>query len=142
MAASPTPEGPAGGDLAGCPIGDLMKTEVISVRESVKVREAIALVVEHKIAGLPVVDEENHLIGVVSEKELLISAASGQMDGPLQFCRTPDAVTRDTIIKDVLVQMLKRNRKWLPVLSEEWEVLGVIARRDLLAWFGEEPGAE
>ena len=50
---------------------DVMTREVLTVDADKGVREAAALLSERGISGVPVVDEDKHVIGIVSEGDLL-----------------------------------------------------------------------
>ena len=119
-------------DLAQTPIAAVMNVRVVSVTEGSPVRKAIRLVLQHEIAGLPVVDADQRLVGVISEKELLVHAACGNKNVPISYCHTPTATRGDATVKDVIVELVSLNRKWLPVIDEDRKLLGVIARRDIL----------
>ena len=51
---------------------DVMTADVVSVKRDARTRDAIALMIEHGVSGLPVVDAEDRLVGVISEFDLLI----------------------------------------------------------------------
>jgi CBS domain-containing protein len=53
-------------------VRDLMSREVVSVRPEVPLKEAAKLMVDHAYSGLPVVDEEGHVLGVLSEADLIL----------------------------------------------------------------------
>ncbi len=50
---------------------EVMKTEVITLREDTHVKEIARLMLEHDISGLPVVDGQGKVLGVVSELDLM-----------------------------------------------------------------------
>lgn len=50
---------------------EIMAADVISVTEHADIREIIRAMASRAISGLPVVDERNHVVGVVSEKDIL-----------------------------------------------------------------------
>lgn len=52
-------------------IKDSMKMEVVSIKASTTVEEAIITVLTKKVGTLPVVDAENHLLGVVAVDDLI-----------------------------------------------------------------------
>jgi len=52
-------------------IKETMKTEVVSIKVSSTVEEAITTVLTERVGTLPVVDAENHLLGVISVGELI-----------------------------------------------------------------------
>lgn len=53
---------------------EIMTRDVITVRKDTDVYEAGRLMIRHKISGMPVVDEENHVIGIITEADLLTMA--------------------------------------------------------------------
>ena len=50
---------------------DIMKTEVVTVSENTPVKEVAKLMLEHDISGIPVVDKQRNVLGVVSELDLM-----------------------------------------------------------------------
>lgn len=119
-------------DLTQVSVGSIMSRRVVSVSDGSTIRVAARLLLKNEIAGLPVVDSDNRLLGVISEKELLVLAAGCDREQPITYCHNPSIAHMDAAIKDVLVEMVKANRKWLPVVDEEQRIHGVIARRDIL----------
>ncbi len=119
-------------DLGQFAVSTVMNAKVVTADEKTTVREATKLVLEHAISGLPVVSPEKRLVGVVSEKELLVLVAGGELDSPVKFNASPDFARTDASLKDVLVRMIKQGRKWLPIVDREQRVVGVVSRRDLL----------
>lgn len=53
-------------------VRDVMTSPVISVRPETQIKEVARLLVEHRISGLPVVDDAGRVLGVVSEGDLLV----------------------------------------------------------------------
>ena len=49
---------------------DIMTRNVVTVGADTPVQSVAALLVEHRISGLPVVDAENRIVGIVSEGDL------------------------------------------------------------------------
>jgi CBS domain-containing protein len=56
---------------------DIMTTEVVSVRPGASVFEAATLLTRHHVSGLPVVDDDGKVVGVVSEGDLLHRVETG-----------------------------------------------------------------
>jgi CBS domain-containing protein len=52
-------------------VGDVMSREVVTVPPGASLKEAARLLVEHRISGVPVVDNQTHFVGVVSEDVVL-----------------------------------------------------------------------
>ena len=51
--------------------GDLMTTGAARIRADASLDEAVRLMVEHRISGLPVVDAQDKLVGVITEGDFL-----------------------------------------------------------------------
>jgi len=52
-------------------VRDIMTSPVYTVRLSVRVKRVIALICTHRISGIPVVDIKGHLVGLISERDIL-----------------------------------------------------------------------
>ena len=55
---------------------EIMTTDVITVSPDEEVEVVAKLLVDNKISGIPVVDQDNHVLGIVTEKDLLIKAVN------------------------------------------------------------------
>lgn len=53
------------------PVEEVMTLNVITIREKQTVEDAIRTMVKHKISGLPVVDREGAMVGILSEQDVL-----------------------------------------------------------------------
>jgi CBS domain-containing protein len=70
-------------------VGDVMTTEVVTVREEAPFKELVRLMKTHNISGLPVVNGSQRLVGIVTEADLLVvmGGASGIRKRHIQFGR-------------------------------------------------------
>ena len=50
---------------------EIMQTQLITVTEQTPLSEVIALLMAHHISGLPVVDGDARIVGIITEKDLL-----------------------------------------------------------------------
>src|SRR5512132_1445511 len=67
-------------------VEDVMTRDVVTVPPGASLKEAARLLVEHRISGLPVVDNESHVLGVISEADLLTKEAGGsQLRSPFAW---------------------------------------------------------
>lgn len=136
---------------------EIMTSPVKTVGPDMGVEEAIALLLEKKISGLPVVDGAGRLVGIISEGDFLHRAEIGAAKRKprwLEFLLGPgeaaesyvlshgrkvgEVMTRDVAtiaasasINEVVELMERRRIKRLPVLEGE-HVVGIISRSDLL----------
>ncbi len=72
-------------------IRDLMTTEVVTVTPNTSLKDVAVLLVDRRISGLPVVDDEQHVLGIVSEADILVrEGAEGRHEGLLGWLFEPD----------------------------------------------------
>ncbi len=50
---------------------DIMTKDVITAKNETTIEELARLLIDHKISGVPVVDDDNQLIGIVTENDLI-----------------------------------------------------------------------
>jgi CBS domain-containing protein len=130
-------------------VGDVMSTGAAKIAADATLMEAVSLMVEHRISGLPVVDASGTLIGVVTEGDfMLLEAAPSPFEalasdegvaGDLNTRRVEEIMTRDPVtvdveapLKDAIAKMRDHKIKRLPVLSRG-RVVGILSRSDLLS---------
>jgi len=53
------------------PVEEAMTLNVITIRENHTVQDAITSMIKHKISGLPVVDRDGSMVGILSEQDVL-----------------------------------------------------------------------
>jgi len=138
---------------------DVMTRRLITIDPDKSVAEAANLMIEHRISGLPVVDAQGLLVGLISEGDLLHRSEMGTdqpqrrswwlrlISGPAAAAedyvkshshRVEDVMTRsvltigpDTELKDI-VQLLERHRiKRAPVV-DQGRLVGIVSRGNLL----------
>src|SRR6516164_8054528 len=136
---------------------DVMTTPVVSVTPGTRTRDAIELMLTHHLSGLPVLDEEGRLVGIVSEGDFVRRSELGTEKhrsrfiafilGPgrgahdytksharfIQGVMTEEviAVTEDATLEEIVSLMEKHSIKRVPVMRGE-EVVGMLSRSDLL----------
>ena len=113
---------------------DIMTKNVICVKSNTTFKEAIELCVYKEISGLVVVDENNDIVGIVSEKDMLIAYDFlREIKNSIQDFVSRDiiSVQEDTPIPEINKILLQRNIKRVPVLNGK-KVVGIISRRDIL----------
>ena len=138
-------------------VKDIMTSKVLSVEANTSVFEAIRSMLQHKISGLPVVNADGALVGIVTEGDFLRRAETATerrrprwlefLMGPGRLAdeyvhthahtvadvMTPDpyTVTEATPLEDVVRIMEKQRIKRLPVLRGKL-VVGIVSRANLL----------
>ncbi|MFF5933663.1 CBS domain-containing protein [Streptomyces sp. NPDC012508] len=110
-------------------VGGLMTDDVISAVPATSFREVAKMLAEHEISGVPVLDQDDHVVGVVSESDLLARHELTARD-----LMTSPAVTvhAEETVADAARLMVRRGVERLPVVDEEERLVGIVTRRDLL----------
>ena len=67
-------------------VKEIMTTDVLTVRSTTPLKDAAVILAQHRISGLPVVDAEGHVVGVLSEGDILFKEI-GARDKPSLFER-------------------------------------------------------
>ena len=108
---------------------------VITIAPDEPVRRAVALLVQHRIGALLVVDATDRLVGILSERDVMRSIASDEA----VFGRAVETImTREVIVgmpqDDVLAvahTMLEKRFRHLPIVDED-RLIGIISIGDVL----------
>ncbi|WNM31241.1 CBS domain-containing protein [Streptomyces sp. Li-HN-5-11] len=143
-------------------VGSVMTTDVVRASYGTPFKEVARLLAHHRISGLPVVDEDEKVIGVISETDLLARQAetpdsyepkhrlrvvaltrSGRQRAAKATARTagrlmtepPVTVRAEDTIVEAARTMAQRRVERLPVVDDEGRLVGIVTRRDLLQVF-------
>ncbi len=113
-------------------VGDLMTDEVVTVEYTTPSAEVAGLLARHAINGVPVVGEDDHVVGMVSASDLLSRPAStvGRM---MSFPAV--TVYAEQTVAEAARLMTRRGCERLPVVDDEERLVGMVTRRDLLGFF-------
>lgn len=137
-------------------VSDVMTRGVISVPPAMPLRDVARLLNEHRISGLPVVDDNGDIVGVISEADLLVKQLSrpvsrrlpmewiiGERHDPAELRRraattaaeamSSPAITIDAErpLREAAALMIDRAVNRLPVVADG-KVIGIVTRADLV----------
>ncbi|MBS1984009.1 MAG: CBS domain-containing protein [Bdellovibrionales bacterium] len=129
---TPAYQPPISSKLAGTPINHFMSRKVIYATPTTSVRVAMEMMLTHKISGLVVIDDTESCLGVYSEMDAMLQGASQSLAVPIRYTKPPLVVHPETIFREVLVLMVQKKLKRLPVVDKKKKVVGIISRRDLM----------
>lgn len=139
---------------------DIMTADVIYVKPEDSVDSVAKLLVDNKISGIPVVDEDHRIIGIITEKDLMIKASELKvpfyitlfdsiifLENPIHFnnklkkytaYRVKDAMTKkvytldeEAPITEAVDLMQKHHINRLPVVRDG-KLVGIVTRNDIL----------
>lgn len=110
---------------------DIMTTDVITVPADTSVESAARTMFERRISGLPVVDEEGRLAGVVTEFDVI--ARTGERVEDI-MTRSVISVGEETDTEAIARMLIEQKVRRLPVVRDG-KVIGIISRSDLIRLF-------
>ncbi len=128
-------------------VTDLMSDEVVSVVPGTAFKDVAKLLAQYDISGVPVLDDEDRVVGVVSQTDVLAHAGPDPYASPDErpAARPTTAgeimsapaitVLAGGTAADAARLMTRRGIERLPVVDEEDRLVGIITRRDLLRMF-------
>jgi len=133
-------------------VKDVMTTHVIAVRKGASFKEMAARLREQRVSAFPVLDEDNKVIGVVSEADLLAKEAmeyAGHHPGGILHHREqakaagttaadlmskpPVTIGATEFVSQAARLMYTRKVKRLPVVDDDGRLVGIVSRSDVLS---------
>ena len=122
-----------------------MTRKVVTIRKDADLNEAREKMASNKIRHLPVVDEDNRLLGIVTDRDIrsaMPSQAYNEEKGREAAIRVEEIMTADPItipptytLQDALLLIQKTKVGAFPVVDEENKLTGIISIRDLVRAF-------
>jgi len=136
-------------------VHDVMSTDVVTVERATSYKQVARLMTEHKVNALPVVGKNHHVIGMVSEADVLrkeerrfrwlVSGLSGrarrerakaEARTAAELMTSPVVTTHpDASLASAARLMNDHHIRRLPVLDSSGKLIGMVSRRDLLRVF-------
>jgi CBS domain-containing protein len=140
-------------------VRDVMTTNIVEVSPETTYADIVDRLLAHDISGLPVVDSDGTLVGIVTEADLVsreaygpsrrrplglildylrdrdpawVRKSSGTTAGEL-MTRTVDTAAPDDELRVAAQCMLETGHRRLPVVGADGRLVGIVSRRDLLA---------
>ena len=142
-------------------VADVMSLDVAHVRLDTPMEEIVTLLIDRALRALPVVDGQDHVVGIITDGDLLTRGAlelSVDLQQALPLAeraaqvaslagrphRAADLMTSDPVtlgartpLAQAAAAMADRNLKRLPVVDEQGRLVGMVSRSDLLATIAE-----
>jgi len=131
-------------------VGKSMTTKVITINKNADIFEAQKKMVEHNIRHLPVVEEDNTLIGIVTDRDIR-SALPYELFKKENFVEKkeeisalkvkdimteqPFSISPANTIEDALLLIQEKRVGAFPVVDEHGKLKGILSVRDLLRTF-------
>jgi CBS-domain-containing membrane protein len=114
-----------------------MTSDVVTVPADASFKDVIGVLADHRISGVPVVDGNGRVAGVVTEADLLRRAGEPSEATTAGEAMTSPAVatTPDTSIAEAARSLCRHGFKRLPVVDRDGRPVGIVSRADVLRVF-------
>jgi len=137
-----------------------MVKKVITLNSEMNAQDAMQKLMERKISGLPVVDDDNKVVGMLTEKSILMAILPSYVKKVGHFVYEVDpkrlidkveklhqikvkeimrkeiiTAKKDTSLTEIARIMLIHKIRRMPVVDDDNHLVGLIARQDVLKFF-------
>jgi CBS domain-containing protein len=119
------------------PVKTIMTHDAVSVLATAGLKEAIGLMIEHNVGGLPVVDDKGKIWAIVTERDV-IDLFMGKISGVKveeEMSRETLTATPSTTIFEAAKSMTTQGFRRLPIVSKK-ELVGIMTVMDIVRYFG------
>ena len=114
--------------------GEIMSSNVVEISADKKIAHAKELMKIKKISGMPVVDENKQLIGIISIEDIIHAFEFNKINDPIQRIMSTQVVTihKDDSLADVVDKFENYKYGRFPVVDDDNRVCGIISKEDIL----------
>lgn len=118
---------------------ELCDRQTAAVRVGASVAEAIRVMLSCGVGGVAVLDDVRHVLGIFTERDVLVKLALSQRDPsltPILDVMTTGVETAkpDMTPGEALTMMLERHFRHLPIVDDAGRLMGILSLRNLLQW--------
>jgi len=146
-------------------VKEIMSKDVSRVQPEDNAKDALAVLFKMQISGLPVIDKEEKLVGMFTEKEVLKQILPSYLDkvGRFVYEENPKSIGKkfqdlinmsvsqimrrevisidaEATLCEVARIMLTQKIRRIPVLDQEKKVMGIVSREDVIRAYAREAG--
>lgn len=117
-------------------VSELMTPNATTISPNARMDQAVKMMAEHDIGCLPVTDDDQRVVGIVTDRDICLAAAD--RDVPMSALPVSDAMTKEVVAVtpstpiDHAERLLReRQLHRLPVIDEDQRAIGMISLNDL-----------
>lgn len=120
------------------PVKEIMTRDVISISPKYSIRESVDVMTKNGIGSLPIVDKEERLVGIITERDFALALAGSLTNETVGDIMIKDVITTTpgTPIESCSKIMVRNNLRRIPVVEEE-KLIGIVTSTDILRFFGD-----
>ena len=120
------------------PVREIMSTSLETVHPGNDLPDVVDRIVMTKTGGLPIIDDNDTLLGIITERDVLEVLTSYKSDSLVEDVMTTSlhVITPDETIQSAGREMTRRRFRRLPVVSND-VLFGIVTAMDILTYVGD-----
>ncbi len=121
---------------AGLPVREVMNTKIEAAGRDSTLQEVARIMKHHNCGIVPITDESDRLLGVVTDRDLVLRALETDLPPssvPVREVMTPDVITArpEEDLHDVVARMTSRLVRRIPVVDQDRRLVGMLSITDI-----------
>ncbi|MBI3599297.1 MAG: CBS domain-containing protein [Nitrospinae bacterium] len=125
--------------------GIMTKGNFITTGTKAKVSDITIALISGEVSGLPVVDNEKRVVGIITEFDIIRAVKQGKdlknVTAEDIMTKNPITVNEDTPVSDIINILETKHIIRVPVVDKDGKLVGIVSRRDILKGVTEIEGA-
>ncbi len=117
---------------------EIMSRDLVNATDDMTIEDALKVLINYRITGLPVVDKKGKMMGVLSEYDILNQISKSKFSNAkvfqqlIKYSKNVDAISEDTPLSKIVNEFIETKYRRLPVINKAGKLVGIITRRDLM----------
>ena len=118
-------------------VREIMKKDVVSLGVNDNISSAIKTMIEKNIGGIPIVDDDNVVVGIVSERDFVRTVADITTSKSVNKYMSDKVVTAspDISVGEATRTMIEKGFRRIPIVKED-VLLGIVTASDIMRYLG------
>ena len=108
-----------------------MISNPVTIKKGANVGDALALMAEYKIGGIPVVDDEGYLVGIVTNRDLRFQRDLSKLIDDVMTKENLVTTSRSTNLEEAADILQIHKIEKLPVVDQDYKLIGLLTYKDI-----------
>ena len=119
------------------PVTDIMQHDVVTVRDDARIEDAVRLMIDKSVGGVPVVTAEGIIVGIITERDIVHLMGEFILGKTVNDAMSKRVITAppDTHIEKAAKTMVSSGFRRLPVVTDGY-VCGILTATDIMRYLG------